>query len=296
MDFLINTRTHYLPVTDKDKAWGNYVVGAGCFSIAPGNNYSNTPCQKYSFHWKEGRILQDYALVYITRGDGIFRSESCGELEVKTGNVLVLFPGEWHTYHPSLQEGWDEHWVLFNGEMPTLMQRNGILSPQKALLKPGLDSSLHQHMIRILDLIESRRIGYEQLAASETTHLIASILALDRMKPGKQSHFEQKIHEARCLLEEHHQSEVDMETIAEQLNLSYSYFRKLFRDMVGLTPHQYLLQVRLNKAKEMLESQNLSVKEISAAVGFIDELYFSRLFKKKTGLSPSHWGRAEGRS
>jgi AraC-like DNA-binding protein len=293
MDYLINTRTHYLPVTEKDKAWGNYVVGAGCFSVEPGAGYNNTPCQKYSFHCQEGRILQDYALVYVTRGDGIFRSETCGELNVETGDVIALFPGEWHTYHPSMQNGWDEYWVIFNGETPNHMQRNGILSPQKALLKPGLDSELHQQMVHILGLIESRRIGYEQLAASETTRLIAAILALDRMKPGKESHFEQKIHEARCLLEEHHQTEVDMETIAEKLNISYSYFRKLFRDMVGLTPHQYLLQVRISKAKEMLESQNLSVKEISAAVGFLDELYFSRLFKKKTGVAPSRWGRIE---
>ncbi len=293
MDFLIKTRTHYLPVTEKGKAWGNYVVGAGCFSVPPGNGYNNTPCQKYSFHWKKGRVLQDFALVYITRGEGFFCSETCGEHPVNTGDVLMLFPDEWHTYHPSLENGWDEYWVIFNGETPSYMQKSGILSLDKALLKPGLDISLHQQMIRILDSIESKRIGYEQLIASETTHAIASILSLDRMKPGKSSRLEQKIHEARCLIDEHHHNDIDMENIAKQLNLSYSYYRKLFRDTVGLTPHQYLLQVRINKAKELLDNYDLSVKEISANVGFTDELYFSRLFKKKTGIVPSKWRYVE---
>lgn len=295
MDLLLKTRIHYLTVSEKDKAWGIYSTGAGCFAVPPGNEYTTSQC-KHSFHWKKGRILQDFALVYISSGSGYFQSESLSERKVEAGQCFMLFPNEWHSYHPTIEDGWNEYWILFNGNYPEQLLANGVLSPQRALLNPGLNPEIHTRFNQILDMIETKTIGYEQLIATETSSLIASILASDRSNGGKQSVIENSLHRAKCMLHEYHNTDVDMERVAQAINMSYSHFRRLFREYVGLTPHQYLLQIRINKAKELLEKHHLSVKQTGAAVGFNDELYFSRLFKQKTGMSPSRWKKLNHRA
>jgi AraC-like DNA-binding protein len=80
-----------------------------------------------------------------------------------------------------------------------------------------------------------------------------------------------------------------MDVLARGLGVSYSWFRKTFTAHTGLSPHQYLLELRLIHARSRLAETRLSVKEIALEVGFEDEYYFSRLFRQKLGLSPSQW-------
>jgi AraC-like DNA-binding protein len=84
-----------------------------------------------------------------------------------------------------------------------------------------------------------------------------------------------------------------MESLAKDLNLNYATFREDFKDYTGLSPYQYFLEMKINKAKEMLSDGVLSVKEVSYKLAFQSPYYFSRLFKKKTGVAPSQWNGIE---
>jgi AraC-like DNA-binding protein len=77
--------------------------------------------------------------------------------------------------------------------------------------------------------------------------------------------------------------------VARELNVSYSRFRALFRRCTGLSPAQYHLQLRIRRACELLEGSALRIKEVADRLGFESPYYFSRLFKKKTGVSPEAW-------
>jgi AraC-like DNA-binding protein len=80
-----------------------------------------------------------------------------------------------------------------------------------------------------------------------------------------------------------------MKVLAQELKVSYSWFRHTFTAHTGLSPHQYLLELRLVRARSLLAETELSVKEIASQTGFEDELYFSRLFRQKLNLTPSQW-------
>jgi transcriptional regulator GlxA family with amidase domain len=80
-----------------------------------------------------------------------------------------------------------------------------------------------------------------------------------------------------------------MQLLARELGVSYSWFRHTFAAYTGLSPHQYLLELRLVRARGLLTETELSVKEIAMLTGFEDELYFSRLFRQKLNLTPSQW-------
>lgn len=80
-----------------------------------------------------------------------------------------------------------------------------------------------------------------------------------------------------------------MGELADSLNLSYRHFSRLFKDLTGLPPQRYHIQIRINRAKKLLEHPNAKVSEVAAIIGFEDPYYFSRLFRKYTGLSPHQW-------
>ena len=82
---------------------------------------------------------------------------------------------------------------------------------------------------------------------------------------------------------------LDMERLAQELGVGYSSFRTSFTRHTGLGPHQYLLELRLLRARNLLEEAEFSVKEIAVQTGFADEHYFSRLFRQKLKLTPSQW-------
>src|SRR5262245_30587507 len=106
----------YLPVSEEDENWGLSVLNTGCTRIKPGTAYPNSthPAHHY-FNWVKGRVLQEYQVIYITKGSGQFDSKSAGTVTVQEGSVIFLFPGERHRYKPDAKTGWDEYWVGFNG-------------------------------------------------------------------------------------------------------------------------------------------------------------------------------------
>ena len=80
-----------------------------------------------------------------------------------------------------------------------------------------------------------------------------------------------------------------MNAIVQALGVSYSRMRKVFKEYTGHSPHQYYLEMKINKAKELLLTKNSTIKQVAIDLSFENQYYFSRLFKKKTGLSPSQW-------
>lgn len=106
----------YLPQVPRDADWGLSVSTAGHQRIAPGLPYPPKGHEKsYLFDPAKGRILDEFQLLYIVSGNGLLSTASAGNMNVASGDMFLLFPGEWHTYYPSLDAGWDEYWIGFRG-------------------------------------------------------------------------------------------------------------------------------------------------------------------------------------
>jgi AraC-like DNA-binding protein len=94
------------------------------------------------------------------------------------------------------------------------------------------------------------------------------------------------INQARIIFRTNIEQDIAMEKIAEELNVSYAWFRKAFKTYTGIAPHQYLLQLKIEKAKMLLLDQSKTIKEIAFDLNFESAFYFSKLFKGKIGISP----------
>jgi len=219
---------------------------------------------------------------------------AAGKKTVTAGNVILLFPGTWHRYRPSKKTGWTYYWVHFSGGYPARLVERKFISPENPVLETGLDETIFHSYRCLLDRVRSDPPGLQQLAAANVMEIIGAALAAVRARQSG-TELNALVRQAMRLLEQSTEDFVDMEQLAASLNLSYDRFRHVFKRQTGLAPYQYHLQLRINRAKELLTGTPLSIKEIAAALKFESPYHFSSIFKKKTGMPPTRWrGHGEG--
>ena len=276
----------YLPVEPVARDWGFYVVNGGFLETPAGVPYPpGRHPESYMFRWEDGRTLQEYQLGYLTRGRGVFESHAAGRLRLGAGDVFLTFPGEWHRYRPLRTTGWDESWIGFDGEYARrLMDR--FFSPEKPVLRVGYSEELLECIQKICDLMETPTVGHRPIMAAKAIEALARVRALTIVSDPGDRHLAESLERARLHLLKHSDESVDLTSLARQLGLSYSRFRRAFRVHTGSSPRQYQLQIRINRAKALLRDTDRSVAEIAEQVGFSAAYYFSRLFSQWTGCSP----------
>jgi len=238
------------------------------------------------FDWKHGRILPEFQILYITRGRGVFESKPCGKKRIGEGNVMLLFPGVWHRYMPDRDTGWKEHWVSFNGQQPERFMNFGMFSPEKAVLDIGLNEEIINLYQQIMERIESEKMGYKGIIAALTYQIMALIHSVEKSKKFTGKETETLVDRAKIFMTDRIDRKINFEELALELGVGYSWFRRMFRHYTSLAPAQYFLQLKLNKAKDLLVSTSLTVKEIALMTGFESQFYFSKFIKRRMGMSP----------
>ena len=278
----------YLPTSDEDESWGLHVLNAGCNRISKNEIYPAVqhPAHHY-FNWSKGRAFDEYQVIYIAKGEGIFESANCKKSIIKEGTVLLLFPGEWHRSKPNEQTGWDEYWVGFKGPIMENLVRQKFFHQRKAVLSAGIHESIINLMLEIIEKTKYEKTGYQPMVAGIVLHLLGQIHSLTKQNNFKPEDItESIINKARIIFRTNIDRDISIESVAEELNVSYAWFRKSFKAYSGIAPHQYLLQLKIEKAKILLADPSLQIKEIALLLNFKSPFYFSKLFREKTGLSP----------
>jgi len=289
MDYLRAKYFRYLPISSSAEDWGVFITTAGHSVVPPDSPYPLVRHPStYHFSWERGRVIDEYQMIYITHGEGIFETTTCRS-EIMPGTMILLFPGVWHRYRPKKKTGWTEYWIGMKGYHLDALLERGIISPDNPVLPARLDANLVNLFNEIFKLIETQPIGYEQISACQALTILATSIANVRENSLGGDRTEEVIQRAKALLAEQAHMDVDMQKLAEDMHISYNHFRRIFRHYTGLPPHQYHIQLRLNRAKEMLRGTDLPIKSIAQALGFDNQYYFSRFFKQRVGKSPERW-------
>jgi AraC-like DNA-binding protein len=283
----------YLPVSPRDQQWGLYVTVAGCERLPPGHSYPSAGHPpSHDFTWTRGRVLQEYQLIYVTAGEGEFQSKATGQLALPAGSVLLLFPGVWHRYRPLREVGWTVYWVGFQGEDAQRMHERKFIRPEEPLLRTGLDDAILHPFLLLLDRVRLQPVGFHQMIAANTLEVLSAALSAVRTRQTDRR-VDTLVHQAKLLLEEQTEEPPIIEDVAALLGLSRGHLFRVFKEYTGLSPYQYHLQTKLLRAKEMLHGSEQSIKQIAGKLKFQSVYHFSKLFRNKTGMSPSQW-RAAG--
>jgi len=281
----------YLPVNLEALKWEIHCNDAGFSFVPPGANYPLNPREhpkEYADTVVTGRVLAEFQAVYIVRGSGKFWAEQFGSCEIRPGDLMLLFPGVKHAYSPHKETGWDEYWVGFTGLHAHRLWKNGLFQPEHAVHHIGVQNELIADFEEMLLLCREQSPGFQIRLGALVLQLLSHIHAIEQ-KQKTDARDSDAVRKARQIMQNRIDFDLDMKQLAEQIGLSYTQLLETFRTYTGLTPYQYFLQLRIHHAKTLLQNPNLSIKEVSAKLRFENQYYFSRLFKKKTGLSPSEW-------
>ena len=291
-----NSFSRYLPVNSEALRWEIHCNDAGYSQVPPGSDYPLVPedhPKDYAATVATGRVLQEFQVVYITAGRGYFDGERMGRSTVKAGDVMILFPGVRHAYRPSRETGWQEYWVGFSGEHAYRLWHNGLFTPERAVHHIGLNQEVMADYEQVVRLCRQQTPGFQVRLGALVLQLLAHIHAIEttsRTAVGDSD----LVQKARAVMQQHLDDGVEVEEIARSIGVGYTRLLEIFRKYTGLTPYQYFMQLRMHRAKELLQRPGLSVKEVAGMMSFENQYYFSRVFKKKTGVTPSDWKRGVG--
>jgi AraC-like DNA-binding protein len=280
----------YFPISRRDRNWGLYVTTAGEARVAPHTTYPPTGHPKgFAFDWRQGRILEGFALVYISSGRGTFELKPDFSATIEPGHAFLLLPGVWHRYAPEPETGWHEHWIGFDGETARRWLRYRFISAKSPVIRIYAEDTVLATFSRLMQAVRANRPALQQILAGATDNLMGLFYSAQQAQSAADTPHPNVIESAITRLQNEFQRDWNMKLFAQELGVSYSWFRHTFTVHTGLSPHQYLLELRLVRARNLLAETELSVKEIARQTGFEDELYFSRLFRQRLNLTPSQW-------
>lgn len=201
MEPLPGCNIKYLNISRNDEAWGLVVTTAGYQAVAAHSSYPQAQHpESHIFDPGKGRVLKEYQLVYISRGEGYFESRSCRRQRIRAGTMILLFPGEWHTYEPDRATGWFEHWVGFRGGSVDAQVANGFFSPRNPLFGLGFSQTIIGMYEELVGYALREQAGYQQVAAGIVQFLLGSVYYKHRNLLFNDSMAIRKIDEARALI------------------------------------------------------------------------------------------------
>jgi AraC-like DNA-binding protein len=277
----------YFPSSDKGAHWGLNVLSVGCTRVLPNAVYpeSNHPSHHY-FTWETGRVLQEYTLIYVVNGSGFLETESVKEI-ILDGSIFMIFPNERHRYKPNKETGWDEYWISFNGDYMDSLINSNLFLKKSPLSHLGLNEKILHLFADVVNAAKDENNGYEAVISSATIHILGMLYAFNQQQHNdNESLTEHTVKKAKILFREKLLEVTDPKAIADELQVGYSWFRKVFKESTGISPGQYFIQLKIQKAKELLGNSQHAIKEVAYILKFESPFYFSKLFKQKTGFTP----------
>lgn len=284
----------YFNISENDETWGIVVTTVGLQLISPHSSYpSSQHPESHIFDPKVGRTLKEYQLIYISKGKGYFESESCKRQRIEAGTMILLFPNEWHSYEPDRDTGWYEYWVGFRGVHIDNRVKSSFFSPSSPVFHLGFNSSIICLYKDIANYAMLERNGYQQIISSIVLYILGSVYYINKNLKLNDSFVINKIDEARNIMRQEIGTVISSQEIADRLRVSYSWFRKMFKQYTNVSPAQYQANLKHLYAKELLTNTEMNITEIALKLNFETISQFSSFFRKKEGIPPLQY-RKEG--
>lgn len=270
------------------------------FNIFPNENFIDLGMYQYGYEQCEpghsfGPVTRNHYLFhYIISGTGTLLADDIkGKTQtysIKSGQGFLIFPGQITTYYADQNLPWEYVWIEFDG-----------LRVKEALdlTELSVDTPVyHSHSKDLREQLMNEMLYIVHHAKESPFHLIGHLyLFLDYLtRSAKSTKLVQSskmsdyyIKEAINYIEQNFQNNITIEDIAAVCGINRSYFGKIFRNSIGRSPQEFLMNYRMVKATELLKLTSLSIAEIGSAVGYENQLHFSRAFKTIYGISPREW-------
>ena len=237
--------------------------------------------------WGPG-IRDHYLIHLVLSGKGTFHLNG-RTWELSPGDLFLVQPNQLNTYAADTQQPWEYCWIGFNG----------VCAHKLVGLLPFSDTEPVHHTenpeaIRkaMEDVYLSRGMQPEnETAMVGYLYLFISALMRERneRKPHASNSSNQYVLNAIKFIQFNYSHDISIDDVAKSVGVSRSHLYRVFMTNVGKSPIDYLTEYRINEACKLLRAGNLSIAEVAISVGFFDQFYFSRVFKRAKGVPPSKY-------
>ena len=275
-------------------------MGNVFFNIFPNENFIDlgmfqcgreacTPCHSF------GPVTRNHYLFhYVLSGTGTLMADDAKGItqtySVRSGQGFLIFPEQITTYYADQHSPWEYSWIEFDG----LRVKEALSLTDFSLNHPIYhphSKDLQEQMVKEMNYIISHPkessfhlLGHLYLFFD---YFIQSAKSTRLTQSSKMSDY--YIQEAIHYMEQNFQNDISIEEIAAVCGINRSHLGKIFRNSIGRSPQEFLMNYRMVKATELLKLTTLSIADIGTAVGYGNPLHFSRAFKNIYGVSPREW-------
>ena len=212
-------------------------------------------------------ILPYYILHFVHKGSGYLEDET-GIHKITANQMFVIKPHTLHSYWPDVEEPWEYSWICFNGTYARIFNDVSPVQP--------VSFALFQ---RIKELTDSQTLASKFYTVSILFDIISTLSIHKKSNPDY-------VRMIKYHIEHNYKDDISVNSIAKALYISRQYISKVFSEKENMTIQEYIIQVRLENAINFMRA-GFNVTESANAVGYCDLYTFSRIFKKKYGVSPS---------
>ena len=234
-------------------------------------------------YWGPG-VRAHYLIHYVIDGKGVFY---CGphKYTLRKGQIFVVYPDTIVKYQADKTDPWHYTWVSFYGdEAKLILKEAGITAANPVLTLQNGDE--------ILEVLRSMP-GVRGADLQSNLHFSARLydflsLLLHNAKPAQRCENEYYT-AAKRYIKAHYAAEITVDGVAEQIGISRKYLFAIFKNVLGISPKEYIVGYRMKQAKEFLANPELPIGSIAYSVGYKDPLTFSKMFKQREGVSPTEY-------
>lgn len=238
--------------------------------------------------WRpRGRL--DFQLLYIAAGKAHFHID--GEEKIVTAGHMVLYrPKEPQKYEYYAEDQTEVYWVHFTGSNVTNILHSYGLTKDKKVFYCGSDLEYKNHFRTMIQELQMCKDDYPEMLEMYLRQIFIKLHRyFNTVSKVDNSQIAEDIDNAMIYFTEHYNEDICIEDYVQKHHMSTSWFIRNFKQYTGSTPMQYIISKRIYNAENLLQSEHYNVTEIANIVGYDNPLYFSRIFKKIKGISPSEY-------
>ena len=227
-------------------------------------------------------VRQHYLLMYCVDGTAVCKKDD--EISFGAHDLYVMFPNEKIHYVTPTGSYWTSWWVGVYGSLTdTLMEMLGVTKDN-----PFIHIRDNYTMECLMKEIYDTSLNSDASSKMKCISLLYELFSF-LMKDAGSTYKSDIISDAQNLIEHNLSGQISVADLAEKLGINPSYLTRIFKQKLSKSPKDYILDLKIKRAKELLKTTDVSVTDIARSIGFDDPLYFSRLFKKRTNLTPTEY-------
>lgn len=239
--------------------------------------------------WGPG-IRNFYLIHYIVSGKGIYKVDN-KSYDIGIGNTFLIYPGTEITYIADKNEPWEYYWVGFSGNDARIIINQTDFTKDNPVICIDMDDRFEE---LLMDIYHTKGNSDSSIIKMSGYLMLALSYLIEKSTHKKLRHNSSNEYTKKALeyIEYHYTEKLTVQDIADYIGISRSQLYRVFMELHQKSPMDIILEYRIRMACQLLKTSKLSIGSVGYSVGFEDNLYFSRAFKKVMGISPREYIRS----